>query len=164
MAVDDIFKKGTFKEIVRLLKTNIDGTLLVQYGIAQVKGIGARFAQAVVKVAGIDPMMRMGLLSEKELKKIEEIIEDPLGYGIPNWMVNRQKDLRTGEYTHITGPRLDLVVKRDIERMRRIKSWKGYRHGFRLKVRGQRTRSTGRRGLVVGVIRKKQRQQLQKKK
>ncbi|GAG60554.1 unnamed protein product, partial [marine sediment metagenome] len=55
------------------------------------------------------------------------------------------------------------TVKRDIERMRRLRSWKGYRHGFGLKVRGQRTRSTGRKGLVVGVIRKKIRRQLEKK-
>lgn len=162
MAVDNIFKKSNFKEIVRLLKTNIDGSLLVQYGLAKIKGVGPRLAQAMLNVSGVDPNTRMGLVSDKDMKQLEEIIEDPVKHGIPKWMVNRQKDLRTGEFLHITGPRLNLVVKRDIERMRRIKSWKGYRHGFRLKVRGQRTRSTGRRGLVIGVIRKKIRSQMKK--
>lgn len=163
MAQETIIKQKTFKEIIRLLRTNIDGTLPIQFGLVKIKGVGLRFSQAVLRIANIDPTIRIGLISEKDIKRIEEIIEDPIRNGIPNWMVNRQKDLRTGEYLHITGPRLELTVKRDIERMRRLRSWKGYRHGFGLKVRGQRTRSTGRKGLVVGVIRKKIRRQLDKK-
>jgi len=163
MAQETIIKQKTFKEIIRILRTNIDGTLLVKYGLVKIKGVGLRFSQAVLRIANVDPTIRIGLISEKDIKRIEEIIEDPVKNGIPNWMVNRQKDLRTGEYLHITGPRLELTVKRDIERMRRLRSWKGYRHGFGLKVRGQRTRSTGRKGLVVGVIRKKIQRQLEKK-
>lgn len=164
MAQETILKQKNFREIVRILRTNVDGTLLVQYGLAKIKGVGPRLSQAVLRVANIDPSIRIGLMSEKDIKRIEEIIEEPVKNGIPDWMTNRQKDLRTGEYLHITGPRLELTIKRDIERMRRLKSWKGYRHGFGLKVRGQRTRSTGRKGLVVGVIRKKIRRQLDKKK
>ncbi len=163
MAQETIIKQKTFKEIIRILRTNIDGTLPIRFGLVKIKGVGLRFSQAVLRIANIDPTIRIGLISEKDIKRIEEIIEDPIKNGIPNWMVNRQKDLRTGEYLHITGPRLELTVKRDIERMRRLRSWKGYRHGFGLKVRGQRTRSTGRKGLVVGVIRKKIRRQLEKK-
>ncbi len=163
MAQETIIKQKTFKEIIRILRTNIDGTLPIQFGLVKIKGVGLRFSQAVLRIANMDPTIRIGLISEKDIKIIEEIIEDPIKNGIPNWMVNRQKDLRTGEYLHITGPRLELTVKRDIERMRRLRSWKGYRHGFGLKVRGQRTRSTGRKGLVVGVIRKKIRRQLEKK-
>ena len=163
MAQETIIKQKTFKEIIRILRSNIDGTLPIRFGLVKIKGVGLRFSQAVLRIANIDPTIRIGLISEKDIKRIEEIIEDPIKNGIPNWMVNRQKDLRTGEYLHITGPRLELTVKRDIERMRRLRSWKGYRHGFGLKVRGQRTRSTGRKGLVVGVIRKKIRRQLEKK-
>ncbi|MCK4237918.1 MAG: 30S ribosomal protein S13, partial [Candidatus Lokiarchaeota archaeon] len=144
MAQETIIKQKTFKEIIRILRTNIDGTLPIRFGLLKIKGVGLRFSQAVLRIANIDPTIRIGLISEKDIKRIEEIIEDPIKNGIPNWMVNRQKDLRTGEYLHITGPRLELTVKRDIERMRRLRSWKGYRHGFGLKVRGQRTRSTGR--------------------
>ena len=163
MAQETIIKQKTFKEIIRILRTNIDGTLPIRFGLVKIKGVGLRFSQAVLRIANIDPTIRIGLISEKDIKRIEEIIEEPIKNGIPNWMVNRQKDLRTGEYLHITGPRLELTVKRDIERMRRLRSWKGYRHGFGLKVRGQRTRSTGRKGLVVGVIRKKIRRQLERK-
>jgi small subunit ribosomal protein S18e len=39
--------------------------------------------------------------------------------------------------------------------MKKIKSHKGIRHHWGLKVRGQHTKTTGRRGATVGVERKK---------
>jgi small subunit ribosomal protein S13 len=38
--------------------------------------------------------------------------------------------------------------------MKNIKSWKGVRHSLGLKVRGQRTKCTGRTGRSVGVKKK----------
>jgi small subunit ribosomal protein S13 len=80
---------------------------------------------------------------------------NPVKNGIPAYMVNRKKDLRTGEDKHVIGNQLDITVRRDIDRMKRIRSYKGVRHHLHLKVRGQRTKSTGRHGLVIGVMRKK---------
>ncbi|GAG53005.1 unnamed protein product [marine sediment metagenome] len=114
-----------------------------------------RFAQAIVRVAKISPDLRIGAIPEKDLNRIEEIIIAPIANGIPIWMVNRKKDLVTGENLHIIGNRLELSVRRDIDRMKRIRSYKGVRHNRGLKVRGQKTKSTGRHGLVVGVIRSK---------
>ncbi len=39
--------------------------------------------------------------------------------------------------------------------MKKLRSWKGIRHNLGLKVRGQRTRTTGRLGLTVGVTKGK---------
>ncbi len=146
-----------YKEQVffRQLRVRVDGNAKVEHGLTQISGIGRRFAQAVVRIAVIDPAMRIGALSEKELNRLEEIIIDPISNGIPNWMVNRKKDLRDGKDLHLIGNKLDITVKRDIDRMKRIRSYKGVRHARGLKVRGQRTKSTGRHGLVVGVLRKK---------
>jgi len=137
------------------LRARVDGNGKLEYSLTQINGIGRRFAQAIVMVAGIDPNLRLGALPEKDITKIEEIIMDPINNGIPKWMANRKKDLRTGDDLHIIGNQLELTVKRDIDRMKRIKSYKGVRHNAHLKVRGQRTKSTGRHGLVIGVIRKK---------
>jgi len=146
-----------FREQVYLskLRARVDGNAKVEYALTQIRGIGRRFAQAIIMVAGIDPSLRLGALPEKDIAKIEEIIMDPINNGIPNWMANRKKDLRTGDDLHIIGNPLELTVKKDIDRMKRIKSYKGVRHQANLKVRGQRTKSTGRHGLVIGVIRKK---------
>jgi small subunit ribosomal protein S13 len=137
------------------LRARVDGSAKITYGLTQIRGIGMRFAQAIVKVGNINPQMRIGALPEKDINKIEEIILNPIKNGIPNWMVNRKKDLRTGEDLHIIGNQLEISVKRDIDRMKRIKTYKGVRHHLHLKVRGQKTKSTGRHGLVVGVIRRK---------
>ncbi|HEC39035.1 hypothetical protein LCGC14_0737480 [marine sediment metagenome] len=143
------------KVFFRKLRSQVDGNAKIEYGLTQIRGVGMRFAQAIVKVAKLNPNLRIGAIPEKDLTRIEEIIVNPVENGIPNWMVNRPKDLRTGKDLHVIGNVLDISVKRDIDRMKKIKSYKGVRHRLRLKVRGQRTKSTGRHGLVVGVIRKK---------
>jgi small subunit ribosomal protein S13 len=150
-------RPSNFREKVffRKLRSQVDGNAKIEYGLTQIRGIGMRFAQAVVRVAKISPDLRIGAIPEKDLIRIEEIIIAPIANGIPAWMVNRKKDLVTGENLHIIGNRLELSVRRDIDRMKRIRSYKGVRHHQGLKVRGQKTKSTGRHGLVVGVIRSK---------
>ena len=150
-------RPSNFREKVffRKLRSQVDGNAKIEYGLTQIRGVGRRFAQAIVRVAKIDPDLRIGAIPEKDLNRVEEIIKAPISNGIPAWMVNRKKDLVTGEDLHIIGNRLELSVRRDIDRMKRIRSYKGVRHNRGLKVRGQRTKSTGRHGLVVGVIRKK---------
>ncbi len=150
-------RPSNFREKVffRKLRSQVDGNAKIEYGLTQIRGIGRRFAQAIVRVAKIDDNVRIGAIPEKDLNRLEEIIINPIANGIPAWMVNRKKDLVTGENLHIIGNRLELSVRRDIDRMKRIRSYKGVRHHQGLKVRGQKTKSTGRHGLVVGVIRKK---------
>jgi len=143
------------KVFFRKLRSQIDGNAKVEHGLTQIRGIGKRLAQAIVKIAEINPHSRIGALPEKDINRLEEIILSPVENGVPSWMVNRKKDLRTGENIHLIGNKLELEVKKDIDRMKKIKSYKGVRHHLRLKVRGQRTKSTGRHGLVVGVIRRK---------
>ncbi|GAH49265.1 unnamed protein product [marine sediment metagenome] len=150
------------KLFFRKLRSQVDGNAKVEYGLTQIRGIGRRFAQAIIVVAGINPDLRIGALPEKDLNRIEEIIIAPITNGIPAWMVNRKKDLVTGENLHIFGNRLELSVRRDIDRMKRIRSYKGVRHHQGLKVRGQKTKSTGRHGLVVGVLRRRLKRQEQK--
>jgi len=70
-------------------------------------------------------------------------------------MLNRQKDPETGENKLLIGPDLLLQHKTDVDRMIRKRSWRGVRHSRGLKVRGQRTKSTGRRSGSLGVSRKK---------
>jgi small subunit ribosomal protein S13 len=53
-------------------------------------------------------------------------------------------------YHRITSD-LDFAASNDIEREKLVMSWRGYRHMFGLRVRGQCTRTTGRKGGAVGV-------------
>jgi small subunit ribosomal protein S13 len=151
------------KVFFRKLRVQVDGNAKVEYGLTQIRGIGRRFSQAIVKVAGIDPNLRIGAIAEKDLNRLEEIIIAPVENGVPGWMINRPKDLRTGDHLHIIGNKLEITVRQDVDRMKKIKSYKGIRHHLKLKVRGQRTKSTGRHGLVIGVVRRKKGQQQQTK-
>lgn len=143
-----------FRHIIRIVDTDVDGSLKALYALKRIKGISTSLANAVLKRAGIDPHMRAGLLTEAELEKIEEIIREPSKHGIPTWMLNRRKDLETGKNMHYIGADLILRHKLDVDRLKEIKSWRGYRHAYGLKARGQRTRSTGRKGKTVGVKKK----------
>ncbi len=140
--------------IVRLLGTDLDGTKHVPYALAKIYGVGINFGYAVARAVGIDPMTRLGQLTDQQLALLEDAITNPGKYGIPTWMWNRRRDPVTGKDTHLVGAELNLTMREDIEREKRIKSWRGVRHMLGLKVRGQRTRTTGRKGGPVGVVRK----------
>ena len=77
-----------------------------------------------------------------------------MAYGIPQWMLNRQYDVRSGEYKQIIGTEIDMTLRDDINRLKKIRSKRGIRHNRGLKVRGQRTRTTGRHGVVVGYMKR----------
>ena len=47
--------------------------------------------------ADIDLHKRAGELSEEEVEKIVTIMQNPRQYKIPNWFLNRQKDIKDGK-------------------------------------------------------------------
>ena len=69
----------------------------------------------------------------------------------PLWFINRQRDIETGKDLHLLTSDIPFTLRNDIERERITASWRGYRHLSGLKVRGQRTRTSGRKGGAVGV-------------
>jgi small subunit ribosomal protein S13 len=143
-----------FRHIIRIADTDIDGTLKVSYALSSIKGVGIQLAYAILRKANINPETRLGFLSEAEVEKLEDIITNPAKHGFPGWLLNRPKDIETGKDFHLIGPDLDLRVKADIEKLKKTRSWRGYRHAYNLKVRGQKTRTTGRTGKAMGVRRR----------
>src|SRR5207245_8674424 len=69
----------------------------------------------------------------------------------PSWFLNRRKDIDSGKDLHLITSDIEFNVRNDIEREKNMNSWRGFRHTYGLKVRGQRTRTTGRKGGAVGV-------------
>jgi small subunit ribosomal protein S13 len=148
-----------FNYIVRLHGSNLDGTKLLPYAMTDLKGVGIRVARTMIKKLGLDPFERLGNLSEGDVRRIEGIIDNPSSHGIPLWMLNRRKDPQTGRDLHLLASDLTLAQREDIDIMRETRSWKGERHARGLKVRGQRTKTTARKGRSVGVSRARVRQQ-----
>ena len=146
-----------FRHILRITGTDIDGALKMPYALKRIKGVNLSLANTLLKKAEINREKRAGFLTGAEVERIEQIIKEPTRFGVPNWLLNRRKDLETGKDLHLIRADLDLRTKMDIRQMKEIKSWRGYRHAYGLKVRGQRTRTTGRKGKAVGVRLKKRR-------
>lgn len=143
-----------FRHIVRISGTDVDGSKKLVHGITKIRGLGVSLASAIVRAVDLRPEMRIGNLSEADVQKLEDAMADPTKYGVPSRLVNRRKDLSSGRDLHLIGPDLTLAMKADIDFMKDLRSWRGIRHSLGLKVRGQRTRTTGRKGKAVGVKKK----------
>jgi len=144
-----------YKDIIRMLDTDIKGSIPVVEGLTRIKGIGPTLSRAIIKKAGIPLDKKVGFLTEEELSKIEEIIKNVKDI-FPPYLLNRRFDRYTGKDHHLIGSDVKFVMERDIEFEKRLNTWRGLRHKLGLKVRGQRTRTTGRKkGATVGVRRKK---------
>ncbi len=139
-----------FNFIVRIANSDIDGQKRTDIGLQQIKGVGKRVAQIVVKKAGVDPAAKMGTLDDETVKKLESLVTSYVEYA-PEWAINRQLDYETGSDMHLIGQDVDLMRSDDINRLKMIRCYRGIRHETHHKVRGQRTRSNGRHGLTMGV-------------
>ncbi len=144
-----------FQHIVRLLNTNLEGKRKVAFALRQVKGIGIRFAHLVCKKAGVDISRRAGTLTNEELERVSDVIADPLKYKIPEWFLNRQRDPKSGKTEHVTSNIVDIKLRDDLERLKKMRAHRGVRHSYGLRVRGQHTCTSGRRGKTMGVSKKK---------
>lgn len=140
-----------FRYLVRIRGKDLEGRKKLIPALADLKGIGDNFAQSVVSSLGLDPRLRLGTLSDSQLKELEKAITDGSSLKVPQWAFNRKRDPETGETKQLVGSDLDIANKSDMDREKTVQSWRGVRHGLGLKVRGQRTRTTGRKGRTVGV-------------
>ena len=140
-----------YRHIVRIVGNDIPGEKKLLVGLSQIKGIGYNFATAIFDTLKIDTNSNIGNLSDANVEAIEKIILDPIGADFPTWFLNRNKDIETGANLHLLTSDIPFTLRNDIERERVTASWRGYRHLSGLKVRGQRTRTSGRKGGAVSV-------------
>lgn len=142
------------KHLVRIMNTDLQGGKPVQYALTGIPGIGRRVAKLISKDAGVDPTATLGYLPDEDVAKLDAAIGN-LENLAPCWMLNRQKDLISGQDRHLFGTDIMLTFREDINNLKKVRAYRGLRHERGLKVRGQRTKSTGRRGSTVGVSKKK---------
>lgn len=140
-----------YKHIIRIAGKDIEGGKKMVVALSEIRGVGFNLAQVILQSMNLNPGLRIGFLTDKEIAEIETLIKNPSRVGIPGWYLNRQKDMDTGGDNHLITSDLDFTISGDIEREKSVMSWRGYRHMFGLRVRGQCTRTTGRRGGAVGV-------------
>ena len=147
-------KDEDFQYIVRIANTDIDGDKTLIMGIAQIKGIGRHMAVLIADATGIDKKIKMGKLTDAQIEKIKKALEDIQNIA-PGWMLNHRKDIDTGKDIHLISSDVELRLRDDVNLLKMIRSYRGIRHETGLSVRGQRTRANNRKGLSLGVSKKR---------
>lgn len=147
-----------FRGIVRLLGKDLDGHFPVSKALSRVKGFGHNLSKSIMRIVkkelGVSPTDMIGEVKEETLLKIEEILKDPVHYGVPSFLVNRQKDRESGVTKHFSANDLTFTNRQDLEFEKNIRTYRGWRHFIGQKVRGQHSRTTGRTGMTMGVLKK----------
>ncbi|MDD1773930.1 MAG: 30S ribosomal protein S13 [Methanobacterium sp.] len=144
-----------FKHMVRIARRDVDGNKPVVNALADIKGVGIALSGAISSSMGLDLNQKIGYLSDNKINEIEKSIRHPEKLKIPEWMLNRRNDYETGKTEHLIESDLMMRLRDDLNRMKKIRSYKGRRHEVGLPVRGQRTKSTFRKGSSVGVSRRR---------
>lgn len=148
-----------FKHMVRIARRDVDGNKTVVNALADIRGVGIALSGAICSSMGLDLDQKIGYLSDDKVNEIEEAIRNPTKHDVPEWMLNRRNDYETGGTVHLIESDLMMSLRDDLNRMKKIRSYKGRRHEVGLPVRGQRTKSTFRKGSSVGVRRRGRPQQ-----
>lgn len=146
-----------FKHIVRVFNTDLEGKRYIVDSLKKIKGVGFSFANMACRIANIEPHKITGNLSEEEIARLNDVLRNAEKY-VPEWVLNRRKDIETGQSKHLLSSDLDFSKETDIRNLKKIRAYRGIRHAMGLPVRGQRTRSNFRKnkGRGPGVIKKKE--------
>src|SRR3989338_6547114 len=93
-----------FQHIVRVANVDLPGEKQIRIALLKIKGIGFNLADAICAAAHVTKTAKTGNLKADQVKRLTEVIINPLAAGIPVWMFNHQKDIETAEDKHlITG-------------------------------------------------------------
>ena len=150
-------KKDNFKYFVRIANTDLEGNKSIGNALKKIKGVSFMFSNMICNIAQVDKTAKTGYLKDEEVKKLDDVLNDPLKYNAPVWMLNRRKNYEDGKDYHLVTGNLSFAEENDIKSMKTIRSYRGVRHGVGLPVRGQRTKSNFRKNKgksSLGVVKK----------
>ena len=99
--------------------TNINGLRKIAFAITAIKGVGQRYAHLVLRKADIDLTKRAGELTEDEVERVITIMQNPRQYSIPDWFLNRLKDLKDRKYIQVLAKGLDNKLHEELERLKK---------------------------------------------
>jgi small subunit ribosomal protein S13 len=108
--------------MARIAGINIPLNKRVEIGLTYIFGIGRSSAREIVKKAGVDPDTYVKDLTDDEVLKLREAIDQEL---------NVEGDLRREQ-------------SQNVKRLMEIGAYRGLRHRRGLPVNGQRTKTNGR--------------------
>ncbi|GIK84057.1 MAG: 30S ribosomal protein S13 [Patescibacteria group bacterium] len=105
----------------RILGVDVPENKKIFYALQALYGVGPKIAEVVLREAQVDPDKRAKDLNNDELGRIQRVLDK----------YELEGDLRRH-------------VNDNIDRLKRIKAYRGIRHIMKLPVRGQRTKTNSR--------------------
>lgn len=108
--------------MARIAGSNIPDNKKLEYSLPYINGIGLSRSRQIIKSLGLDANLRVKELTESEITKIREYIDN-------NFTVEAD---------------LSREVALNIKRLKEIGSYRGLRHKAGLPSRGQNTRTNSR--------------------
>lgn len=151
-------EKEGFRGIVRIAGKDMKGEIHLRRALLRVRGISHSLSvsacAALQSELGIAPNTKVGELTDDQIEKIDKILFTLQDHKLPQFLLNRRTDFDSGKNKHVIMNDLIFSLTQDIEKEKKSYTWRGYRHAYGQKVRGQKTRNTGRQGMAVGVLRK----------
>ncbi len=108
--------------MARIAGVELPRERLVEFALTKIYGIGWTTAKKVTKEAGVDPSKRVSELTEDEIVRLRNLVEN-------NYKVEGD---------------LQREIQLNIKRLMDIGSYRGTRHRKNLPVRGQRTSTNAR--------------------
>ena len=145
-------QKENFRYFVRVANTDLDGNKQIAQALTKIKGVNFMFSNMLCNLARVDKTSKTGYLNDEQVKKLDEVLSNPLKYNAPAWMLNRRKNYEDGKDYHIVTGDLSFTAENDVKRLKKIRSYRGIRHGMKLPVRGQRTKSNFRKNKGTGSL------------
>lgn len=123
--------------MARISGVTIPAEKQIWVALTYVYGIGPKTAEGILATAKVDPTIRVKNLTDAEIGRIQEIINDK----------------------HTVEGELQRIVAGNIKRLKDIGAYRGVRHKNNLPSRGQRTKTNARtrrgRKVTVGGTAKK---------
>ena len=115
-------KKGLENNMARLVGVDLPRNKRIEIALTYIYGIGLTTAKEIIAATGVDPDIRVKDLSEEDLAKLRDYI---------------QQNLKVEGDLH-------REVSQNVKRLMEIGCYRGLRHRRGLPVRGQRTHTNAR--------------------
>ena len=85
-------EKQILKNLVRIANADLDGSKKLYISLTKIKGVGFMFSNAICHTLNLDKSAKVGDIDEPTIRKIEDVISNPLKYNFPLWLLKELLD------------------------------------------------------------------------